>query len=356
VVFDAGAAQNAGKTLYMCRHQGRSPAATYADIAERHDLDTALQEKYDLRWLTYYVDKEAGTSFCLAEAPSREAVEACHREAHGDMLPYRVVEVDAAMIGVFLGDLMTPDPGYPWAESPFRTILTCDLANATDLAVQFGDAAALRALQDFEGLVRYACDAGRGGEVQRSASRVVASFPSASRAVESALTVLEAVSIHNAESKSPPLEVRIGLSAGEPLAEDGELFGAAVQLAATVCSTAPPGSIYVTGVVRDLCVGKALEFIDLGAMEVEGFGGVRLYQVDSAKRSAPRGLRYPDGLTEREVEVLRLIASGKSNHQIAEALVISANTVARHVANIFNKTGAGNRTEAAAYAYRERLA
>jgi DNA-binding NarL/FixJ family response regulator len=61
------------------------------------------------------------------------------------------------------------------------------------------------------------------------------------------------------------------------------------------------------------------------------------------------------GLSAREVEVLRLIAAGKSNPQIAEALVISLNTVQRHVSNILAKTGAANRTEAAAYAHRNGL-
>jgi RNA polymerase sigma factor (sigma-70 family) len=56
------------------------------------------------------------------------------------------------------------------------------------------------------------------------------------------------------------------------------------------------------------------------------------------------------GLSAREVEVLRLLAAGKSNQQIADELVISLNTVRRHVSNVFNKTGVGNRTEAAVYA------
>jgi DNA-binding CsgD family transcriptional regulator/pimeloyl-ACP methyl ester carboxylesterase len=58
----------------------------------------------------------------------------------------------------------------------------------------------------------------------------------------------------------------------------------------------------------------------------------------------------PGNLSAREQEVLRLLAAGKSNHQIADELVISLNTVLRHVSNIFAKTGANNRTEAAVYA------
>lgn len=58
----------------------------------------------------------------------------------------------------------------------------------------------------------------------------------------------------------------------------------------------------------------------------------------------------PDGLTPREVEVLRLIANGRSNREIANELVISFNTVTNHVKHILGKTGCANRTEAAAYA------
>jgi LuxR family maltose regulon positive regulatory protein len=57
-------------------------------------------------------------------------------------------------------------------------------------------------------------------------------------------------------------------------------------------------------------------------------------------------------LSAREVEVLRLVAAGKSNQQIADALVISPNTVLRHISHIFRKTGAANRVEAASFASR----
>jgi DNA-binding NarL/FixJ family response regulator len=60
---------------------------------------------------------------------------------------------------------------------------------------------------------------------------------------------------------------------------------------------------------------------------------------------------FASHLSARETEVLRLLATGKSNLQIAEALVISPNTVAKHVTSILDKTGAANRTEAAAYAH-----
>ena len=61
------------------------------------------------------------------------------------------------------------------------------------------------------------------------------------------------------------------------------------------------------------------------------------------------------GLTGREVEVLRLVASGRSNRDIANTLVISEHTVARHVQNILHKVGASSRTAASAFAHQHGL-
>ena len=72
--------------------------------------------------------------------------------------------------------------------------------------------------------------------------------------------------------------------------------------------------------------------------------------VASTETAANAPIAPPDGLTPREIEVLRLIANGRSNQEIASELVISFYTVTNHVKNILGKTGCANRTEAAAYA------
>ena len=76
---------------------------------------------------------------------------------------------------------------------------------------------------------------------------------------------------------------------------------------------------------------------------------------ERAEAGPVRAPAYPDGLTQREVEVLRLVAGGKTNLDIAEELVIAEGTARRHVANIYEKIGAANRVEAAAYAARQGL-
>jgi DNA-binding NarL/FixJ family response regulator len=86
----------------------------------------------------------------------------------------------------------------------------------------------------------------------------------------------------------------------------------------------------------------------LGMRALEERLTVRLGQtVPPPLPAAPSSL---DDLSQREAEVLRLLAAGKSNRDIAEALYISLNTVATHVRSILTKTGTANCTEAAAYA------
>ncbi len=65
--------------------------------------------------------------------------------------------------------------------------------------------------------------------------------------------------------------------------------------------------------------------------------------------------RFPDGLTQREVEVLELICGGKTDREIGEELFISVNTVGNHVRSILSKTDSANRAEAATYAGRHGL-
>jgi DNA-binding CsgD family transcriptional regulator len=69
----------------------------------------------------------------------------------------------------------------------------------------------------------------------------------------------------------------------------------------------------------------------------------------------PRPL-VPDGLTPREAEVLRLLATGASNQEIADALVVSVRTVERHLLHVYDKIGARRRGEAVAYALRRGIA
>ncbi len=75
----------------------------------------------------------------------------------------------------------------------------------------------------------------------------------------------------------------------------------------------------------------------------------------AGRRAAPSPPRWPAGLTDREVEVLCLIARGRSNREVAERLFISAKTVGRHVENLYAKIGVSSRAAAAVFAMEHRL-
>ena len=75
-----------------------------------------------------------------------------------------------------------------------------------------------------------------------------------------------------------------------------------------------------------------------------------------ARPAPPAEIAYPSRLTAREVEVLRLIAAGRSNREMAEALCRSERTVERHIENIYRKIGAHSKADATAFAIRHHLA
>lgn len=68
--------------LYMDVHTMEGGVAA-ADVAGAHEADLRAQEAHDVRYLRYWVDEEAGKIFCLVDAPSAEAANTVHREAHG---------------------------------------------------------------------------------------------------------------------------------------------------------------------------------------------------------------------------------------------------------------------------------
>ena len=74
-------------------------------------------------------------------------------------------------------------------------------------------------------------------------------------------------------------------------------------------------------------------------------------RLERAQAEPVRAPAYPDGLTEREAEVLRLVAAGKTNSEIAAELVLSVGTVERHISNIYNKINVRSRVDATAYTF-----
>jgi class 3 adenylate cyclase len=128
-------------------------------------------------------------------------------------------------------------------------------------------------------MVREALKAHGGSELKTTGDGFMASFSSATKALECSIAMQRAFAAHN-ESAEEPILVRVGMNAGEPIAEDEDLFGTAVIEAARIAAAAKGGEILVSDVVRQLAKGKQFLFSDRGEVDLKGFDEpVRLYEV-----------------------------------------------------------------------------
>jgi class 3 adenylate cyclase/pimeloyl-ACP methyl ester carboxylesterase len=189
--------------------------------------------------------------------------------------------VMAKTVYEFLGD---SEPAPAGAEAPAAsgvcTILFTDVEGSTALTERLGDAKAREVLRNHERIVRDALKAHGGAEVKAMGDGFMASFSSATGALECAIAMQRALAAHDDEHPETPIRVRIGLNAGEPIAEDEDLFGTAVILAARIAAQAKGGEILVANVVKELAAGKGFLFSDRGEVVLKGFTDLmHLYQV-----------------------------------------------------------------------------
>jgi len=171
-------------------------------------------------------------------------------------------------------------PASPREATPgvttFRTVLFTDLVGHTEMMSRLGDERGRGVLREHERITRDVLAAHGGTEVKTMGDGFMASFGGVTKAVECAIALQRAF----AEREGEPLHIRIGLNAGEPIEEEGDLFGATVILASRIAAKADGGEILVADTVRGLCSGKGFLFADRGEFVAKGFEEpVRLFEV-----------------------------------------------------------------------------
>ncbi|MEE9298840.1 MAG: adenylate/guanylate cyclase domain-containing protein [Acidimicrobiia bacterium] len=191
-------------------------------------------------------------------------------------------------IDAFLSDRdpASSDPRVDTGRGALRTILFTDVEGSTTLTQRLGDTGGRDVLRAHEKTVREELRDHRGDEIKTMGDGFMASFGSAVAAVECAIALQRRFAVHNASADEPVL-IRIGLNAGEPIAEDDDLFGTAVIAAARIGAHAAGGEILVSDVVRQLVAGKGFVFADRGDIELRGFNDpVGIHEVDWRAASA----------------------------------------------------------------------
>jgi class 3 adenylate cyclase len=258
--------------LYMDIHPGLGDA-TPDDVAAAHARDLAVQDDYGVKFLSYWMAAERdGKAFCLVESPDVQSLKACHKAAHG-LMPHDVIEVQPSTLEVFMGltdkdedDRVTVD-GAP--DTALRAIMFTDIAGSTAVSTSHGDRAALELLHRHDTLVRDALQRFGGREVKHTGDGVFASFTSVLRAAQATIEIQRGAAELKADG--PRLAVKIGLTVGEPVEDSDDLFGASVNLAARICAHSEGGQTLASGTVRDLAIGKGIQFESQGAIALKGF-------------------------------------------------------------------------------------
>jgi class 3 adenylate cyclase/pimeloyl-ACP methyl ester carboxylesterase len=160
----------------------------------------------------------------------------------------------------------------------FRTILFTDIVGHTAMMQRLGDARGRDVLREHERITRETLRAHGGAEVKTMGDGFMASFASVAAAVECAIALQRGFAEPLAGGET--VQIRVGLNAGEPIEEDGDLFGAMVILASRVCARADAGEILIPEPVRHLLAGKSYVYADRGETMLKGFeDAVRLYEV-----------------------------------------------------------------------------
>lgn len=268
--------------VYIDRHSVPKGTSLH-EILHIHEKDLSVESKHQCKCRTFWLDEERGFVNCLIQAPSAESVITLHGEAHGD-IPTDIMEVAPEMVMAFLGRLddLPEVPAHSRDYSTaFRTVMFTDLKDSTAMTNRLGDAKAMEILRIHDRMIKNAVDAFHGREVKHTGDGLMISFCSATDAVGCAVAIQRSFAEYNAGNPEVELHVRIGLSAGEPVAAGHDLFGVAVQKAARICAHAQPDQTLADDSVHELCPDWHHSMQDCGKASLKGFEeATRVFEID----------------------------------------------------------------------------
>ena len=171
-----------------------------------------------------------------------------------------------------------------------RVILFTDLVDSTGLNVRVGDRAFLELVREHNAVVRACLRRSSGVEFKHTGDGVAAWFTTPADAVESAMAMNEDLDRASLLHPDLPLLVRCGISSGEPLGNEGDLFGLSVVRAARLCAAATAGEVLVGPEIVELARAHGVVFRSRGQMLLKGFPDpIEVYAaVMSAARASSR--------------------------------------------------------------------
>jgi DNA-binding NarL/FixJ family response regulator len=243
----------------------------------------------------------------------------------------------------------------PAATRRIKTILVTDIIDSTRVAERMGDRAWAALLATHDDAVRDELARAGGEEIDAAGDGFLALFDGPARAILCALAISERVGALG-------LSIRTGVHTGEVEQVAGRARGIAIHIAARIAERAAAGEVLVGATTRELAAGSGLVFVDRGEHVMKGVSeprrlyAARIDPVGHDSPAVPAGAdEYPGGLTAREVDVLRLVAVGLSDAEVAERLSLSVRTVNAHLRSVYRKLGVSSRAAASEFAQQSGL-
>jgi DNA-binding NarL/FixJ family response regulator len=232
----------------------------------------------------------------------------------------------------------------PRADRRITTILITDIVGSTRTAERIGDRAWSQLVAAHDRATREELVPFGGEELATTGDGFVAAFDSPARAIRCALALIDRVA-------QLGLTIRVGVHTGEVEYVGGKTHGIALNLATRIAARANPAEVLVSATTRELAAGSGLVFTNRGQHTLDGVSETKpLYAAGLTQPAETAPAEFPAGLTEREVDVLRLVAVGLTDAEAAERLFLSVRTVNAHLRSIYRKLGVGSRAAAGRFA------
>lgn len=226
---------------------------------EAHIQDLAVQEKYGVKYHQYWFNEEAGTVYCLMEAPDKESCAATHREANG-FTACQITEVEGGMYDLFMGENQNVDHGLVKHENGkldtgYRYILTLDIIAKTKSTAPI-DFDQLKLPKKPKNMALQVISEFEGKEVRNGGfDSIIAVFKIPENALRCAHKIQHEF-LNLRKEKNPDTDdfaFNMGISVGQPLTEKEGFFVEAIRMSRRLCLVADENEIITPLLFEELC-------------------------------------------------------------------------------------------------------
>jgi hypothetical protein len=228
------------------------------EVKQGHIADRSVQDKYGVKYLQFWVNEEAGTIFCLIEAPDEESCEQVHQEAHGN-IACNIVKVESGFYKLFMGESHRLDHGIVLGkdgnlDKAYRFVLAIDLLGMTKAAGS-DDLKYLIIPDKPKELIRQIIPSYEGREVKNADyDGILCVFTQADEAMDCAIEIQKELlkRAENPDDESWNITFKMGIGGGQPVTMRDQFFKDTIHLARRLSLIAGDGEIVVSNKVRKL--------------------------------------------------------------------------------------------------------